>query len=1072
MLVARKTITAFVSLFVAYGVAFGGLKEDAKAIDVSGGEDHTLILTANNWVWASGPNGDYPYNNYYGVLGTDSNSFSLDLNSLARVHDGGMGTESGRLEGINDVAAGWRHSLALDVNGFVWSWGWNSEGQLGDGTDLEKHSPVQVLSGEQDPNSQTSLLRYIELISAGRSGQHSLAVDANGYGYGWGYNEYGQCGNDANACDELTPVHVRQGQQLDDPNDPNDWLKHVIDICAGADQSIALEKDDPGDPNFNGCVYTWGTNWWGDEDYEWIEPGYGLLGTASMADFSDTPVRVHSGQQHPNDPNQAYLNHIVGVAAGWDHCMALEKDDPYHPNIYNPAYTGRVFTWGNNGPGWGGGTPVGWERSVGGRLGNGTYTDSNVPVLVLAGEQYPPDPNSPLKHITAVSAGEGHSMALDANGYVYTWGDNQYGQLGNGRNEPCSAPVRVIAGMQNSEDPNSPLSNIVAISAGHWHSLAIDSNGVVWVWGKTKDGRLGLADMAYANPYVCAVPHRIPVVYDYNDGGVGKGFAFSIEDAVNDANEADILEASWGIYYENVTFGDERITLKSEHPEDPEVVADTIIDAVYNSGSDYYFYQAVDFNDGSGSTLAGLTLMNAPGGGVLCEDVDFVSIMNCSILNNACDGIYLDGSSVNVTGCEIRANASNETYDYHGVYCESGSDVNIVNCTIADNAGNGITCEESSAAIIASKIQDNTDYGVEATGDCNVTIERSLIEGNGKSGVYAHDGGDFVLNGSVVRKNGWEGVDLESNDSAMLTNNWIHNNGIAHYSEGWGSGIWFEDQPYVAIVRNNTIYDNWTYGIEASESGADPNIINCIISGNDSNDLYEENGDFETVNYCCLQNARAGGLGNKTGDPGFMNIATDANDLHLDESSQCKDAGDPNGSYSGESDIDGEQRVVNGRVDMGADEFYWSQADFNGDGIVNFLDYAMLAWHWHETDANGGYDDVFDLADNNAIGFGDILAFCDEWLWQAGWVTGPMPLMGGLGGAGMVEGLGLDAGLSAVASAEREPAIAEPVDIEAVMKWLAEIWLDPDVQKSIDEERFLKVYESLKELESSRDSFW
>jgi hypothetical protein len=33
--------------------------------------------------------------------------------------------------------------------------------------------------------------------------------------------------------------------------------------------------------------------------------------------------------------------------------MALEKDDPYDPNIYNPAYTGRVFTWGNNGPGWG-----------------------------------------------------------------------------------------------------------------------------------------------------------------------------------------------------------------------------------------------------------------------------------------------------------------------------------------------------------------------------------------------------------------------------------------------------------------------------------------------------------------------------------------------------------------------------------------------------------------------------------------------------------------------------------------------------------------------------------------------
>jgi alpha-tubulin suppressor-like RCC1 family protein len=186
MLLARKIIAAFVSLFVFYGLAFGGLKDAAKAIRVSGGEDHTLIVTANNWVWVCGPNGDYPYNNYYGVLGTGSNSFGLDVNSPARVHDGAMGTDSDRLEGINDIDAGWRHSLALEVNGVVWSWGWNSEGQLGDGTDLDKQTPVQVLSGEQDPNSQTSLLRYIELISAGRSGRHSLAVDANGYAYGLG----------------------------------------------------------------------------------------------------------------------------------------------------------------------------------------------------------------------------------------------------------------------------------------------------------------------------------------------------------------------------------------------------------------------------------------------------------------------------------------------------------------------------------------------------------------------------------------------------------------------------------------------------------------------------------------------------------------------------------------------------------------------------------------------------------------------------------------------------------------------------------------------------------------------
>jgi len=848
-------------------------------------------------------------------------------------------------------------------------------------------------------------------------------------------------------------VYVHQGEQPDDPNDANDWLKHIVDISAGSNNSIALEADLSPDPNsvFEGCVYTWGCNMWGEEPLDtMITDGRGLLGNGSNVDFNDTPVKVLRGEQDYNDPGQIYLEHIVAITAGWDHLMALEKYDVYDPYLpnFDPNHKGRVYTWGNNGAGW---------DSGGGRLGNGAATDGNsTPVLVLRGEQPTEDPNDPypyLSRITAVSGGEGHSMALDADGYVYTWGDNRHGQLGNGCDDPCTTPVRVVG-----EDGQGYLENIVAISAAYWHSLAIDANGTIWTWGKGSAGGLGLGNKTID----CNTPHPIPVVYNVTQ----ETFAFAIQRAIDDANNAgDTLEASPGTYYENVNFRDKSVTLRSTEPGDSNVATDTIVDGAYNSGSDYHFYQAVDFNDGSGSTLAGLTVMNGPGGGVLCEGVNSVTVMSCLIRNNGCDGIWLNASSVDILNCEIRGNASDETSDYHGVYCISDSDVNIVNCTIADNDGNGIACNQSSAAITGSAVQNNADFGVEAIGDCDITIERSLIEGNGKTGVYAYDARDFVLTGSVVRKNGWDGVGLEYNNSNTLTNNWIHNNGTAHHSEGWGSGIWFENQPCVAIVRNNTIYDNWTYGIQASEYGADPNIINCIIWGNDSNDLYRKNGDFETVNYCCLQNARAGGLGNKTGDPGFMNIATDANDLHLDESSQCKDAGDPNGSYGGESDIDGEDRVVNGRVDMGADEYYWSSADFDDDGIVNFIDYAVFAAAWHTEPNDANYNELCDLQDNNNIDFNDLGLFCEDWLSNAESWPGPMPLMAGRGGAGMLEGSALDAGLSAVAAAERGPAVAEPVDIEAIMKWLAEIWLDPDVRKSIDEENFLKFYESLKELE-------
>jgi hypothetical protein len=116
-------------------------------------------------------------------------------------------------------------------------------------------------------------------------------------------------------------------------------------------------------------------------------------------------------------------------------------------------------------------------------------------------------------------------------------------------------------------------------------------------------------------------------------------------------------------------------------------------------------------------------------------------------------------------------------------------------------------------------------------------------------------------------------------------------------------------------------------------------------------------------------------------------------------------------------------------------------------------------------DANAAYDDLFDLADNNEIDFADILLFCDDWLWEAAWLTGPMPLMAGPAGQGMLEQLPLDARLSTVAPAQREPLVAETLDLEAIINWLAEIWLDPDVRNAIDQQKFLEVYESLRQLQ-------
>ena len=416
-------VTVSIAILITTITIASEWREDARAIDISAGENHTLVLTMNKTPWACGPNGGP--GPYYGVLGTGSTNPALIAKTLIRVLGGDMGTQY--LQDINDVEAGWKHSLALEsydpsdpnYNGYVWAWGWNSEGQLGVGEGTpDSNVPVRVLRGDQAPENPNdpdpNLARIID-ISAGRSGEHSLAVDAN-FVYAWGMNQEGQLGNGEHGqgVRKLTPIKVKGvgGQG---------WLANIIAVSAGADHSMALEKIDP---NLNGSVYTWGANKWPGEGEDYTS-GRGKLGNASVDDLSDTPVVVLSGQQDPNNPS-SLLQNIVAISAGWNHCMALEEYDPWDPNL-----NGRVYTWGSNGEGYGN-----YQNpySIGGRLGNGTYVDSSTPVLVLSGEQDPCSVTSALEHIIAISAGRSgqHSLAVDANGYAYGWGYNKYGQCGNG----------------------------------------------------------------------------------------------------------------------------------------------------------------------------------------------------------------------------------------------------------------------------------------------------------------------------------------------------------------------------------------------------------------------------------------------------------------------------------------------------------------------------------------------------------------------------------------------------------------------------------------------------------------
>ena len=114
------------------------------------------------------------------------------------------------------------------------------------------------------------------------------------------------------------------------------------------------------------------------------------------------------------------------------------------------------------------GTVLAWGKNDEGQVGNGRQNTVLSPVQVLSGAQ-------------AVAAGGAHSIALKSDGTVWAWGDNNAGQVGDG-----SMTRRLLTPVQVSN-----LNNVIAISAGSIHSIALRADRTVWTWGGNNTGQLG-----------------------------------------------------------------------------------------------------------------------------------------------------------------------------------------------------------------------------------------------------------------------------------------------------------------------------------------------------------------------------------------------------------------------------------------------------------------------------------------------------------------------------------------------------------------------------------------------------
>ncbi|XP_065932274.1 E3 ubiquitin-protein ligase HERC2 isoform X3 [Magallana gigas] len=338
-------------------------------------------------------------------------------------------------------------TLSWGGSGQIWGWGHNHRGQLGgvDGAKVKQPvscealavtRPIQLVGGEQTlfavtaegkvfatgygaggrlgvggtesvshPTQLESIQHvFIKKLAVNSGGKHCLALSAEGEVYSWGEGEDGKLGHgNRSPCDRPRVIDSLRG-------------KEVVDIAAGGAHSACITA--------NGELYTWGKG------------RYGRLGHGDSED-----------QPRPKLVEALKSYRVVDMACGSGDAQTLciTDDD-------------NVWSWGDGDYG---------------KLGRGGSDGCKVPMKIetLQGQG-----------VMKVECGSQFSVALTKSGSVYTWGKGDYHRLGHGSDDHVRRPRKVSA-LQNKK--------VIDVACGSLHCVACTDTGEVFSWGDNDEGQLG-----------------------------------------------------------------------------------------------------------------------------------------------------------------------------------------------------------------------------------------------------------------------------------------------------------------------------------------------------------------------------------------------------------------------------------------------------------------------------------------------------------------------------------------------------------------------------------------------------